>query len=121
LGQIAILLAVVAGIIVVVDFAQRLTAAQRLVDAANVAATEVQQLRQEKVVLQTQVAYATTDASVVAWAHGEGKLIQPNEVLVVPVIPTAQPTPVPVQPTPTRPPNWQLWYQLFFENQPRVP
>lgn len=118
--QAAGLILVVLILVVVVDFSQRLAESQRQVDAASRAQTEVAQLERERAVLQTQVAYATTDAAVIAWAHEHGKMVQPGEVLVVPMIPTAAATPVPapIAPPPA-PPNWQLWWALFLG--PRVP
>ncbi|MDW8325592.1 MAG: hypothetical protein RMK99_03405 [Anaerolineales bacterium] len=107
-------------LVVVVDFGQRLAESQRQVEAARRAQTEVAALERERAILLTQVAYATTDAAVIAWAHEHGKMVQPGEVLVVPMIPTGAATPVPppiVPPTP--PPNWQLWLALFFG--PRAP
>jgi cell division protein FtsB len=116
LSQVLIVVGIVAGLLIVLDFSQRLATAQRLRIAADQAATEVAQLERENAALQTQVAYATTDAAVIAWAHEHGKLVQPGEVLVVPVIPTPLPTPIPAPPpAPTPPPTWALWWNLFFD------
>ena len=117
--QVLTLVGLVAGLLIVLDFNQRLAVAQRLVDARNQAATEVALLEQEKSVLETQVAYATTDAAVIQWAHEAGKLVQPGEVLVVPVVPTPSATPPPLPATPPPPPPaWRLWWNLFFDAQP---
>lgn len=113
--QIITLVAIVLGAVVVVNFAQLLAQSQRLVDSANQVGTEVAALETEQAALKTQIAYATTDASVIEWAHSVGKLVQPGEVLVVPIVPTPAATPTP--PTvalPPAPPNWQLWRDLFF-------
>jgi hypothetical protein len=109
---------VVLVVVVVVDFSQRLGASQRLVDSANVVATEVAQLERERAALHTQVAYATTDAAVIAWAHEHGKMVRQDEVLVVPLVPTlaATPAPTPVA-LPSPPPNWSLWWDLFFGDE----
>jgi hypothetical protein len=117
--QVLTLVGLVAGLLIVLDFNQRLAVAQRLVDARNQAATEVALLEQEQFMLQTQVAYATTDAAVIQWAHESGKLVQPGEVLVVPVVPTPTATPPPLPATPPPPPPaWTLWWNLFFDTQP---
>ncbi len=117
--QVLTLVGFVAGLLIVLDFNQRLAVAQRLVDARNQAATEVALLEQEQFMLQTQVAYATTDAAVIQWAHESGKLVQPGEVLVVPVVPTPTATPPPLPATPPPPPPaWTLWWNLFFDTQP---
>jgi predicted metalloprotease len=118
--QAAGLILVVLVLVVVVDFSQRLAESQRQVESANRARTEVAQLERERTALQTQVAYATTDAAVIAWAHEHGKMIQPGEVLVVPMVSTAAatPAPAPIAPPPA-PPNWELWRALFLG--PRLP
>jgi len=117
--QVLTLVGLVAGLLIVLDFNQRLAVAQRLVDARNQAATEVALLEQAQFVLQTQVAYATTDAAVIQWAHESGKLVLPGEVLVVPVVPTPTATPPPLPATPPPPPPaWTLWWNLFFDTQP---
>ena len=117
--QVLTLVGLVAGLLIVLDFNQRLAVAQRLVDARNQAATEVAILEQEESRLQTQVAYATTDVAVIQWAHESGKLVLPGEVLVVPVVPTPSPTPPPLPATPPPPPPaWTLWRNLFFDAQP---
>jgi len=114
--QALALIGVVVGLLVMLDLNQRLAAAQRLEDARNQLSTEVAVLENEQVVLQTQVAYATSDAAVIQWAHEGGKLAQPGEVLVIPIVPTAQPTPIPPPPpAPPVPPNWILWWNLFFD------
>jgi hypothetical protein len=107
------------GLLIVLDFNQRLAGAQRQVDAANVLRTEVAQLGREQAALQTQIAYATTDAAVIAWAHEHGKAVQAGEVLVVPVVPTGPaPTPVPIATVVPVPANWRLWWNLFFDVAP---
>lgn len=117
--QLLALIGVGVGLLIAFNLNRQLAESQRLRDAADVAATEAAQLRAENAALQTQVAYATTDAAVIEWAHESGKLVQPGEVLVVPVIPTAEPTPVPPPPAlPPPPPNWQLWWNLFFRAEP---
>ena len=114
-GQIGALLALVLLVAVIVDFSRRLATSQRLTEAANQAGTEVAALETEQGALRTQVAYATTDAAVVQWALEHGRMVRPGEQLVVPIIPTAQPTPVPGPVAlPPPPPNWTLWWQLFF-------
>ncbi|MBL8058213.1 MAG: hypothetical protein JNK29_16025 [Anaerolineales bacterium] len=117
--QAATAIIMVAAVAMVVDFSQRLAASQRLVESANIAATEVAVLEREQTALQTQVAYATTDPAVIAWAHEQGMMVRPGEVLVVPILPTPAATarpPAAVAPAPL--PNWSLWYAAFFERAP---
>jgi hypothetical protein len=115
LMQILGLVGLIAALLIALDFNRRLAEAQRLRDSADRVGTEVAQLQKEQFALQTQMAYATTDAAIIEWAHAHGKLVQPGEVLVVPVVPTAEPTPVlPPAALPPPPPMWMLWRNLFF-------
>lgn len=117
--QVVGLLGLVAGLLIMLDFNRRQAEAQRLEADRDRLATEVAQLDYEHSALQTQVAYATTDAAVIDWAHEQGKLVQPDEVLVVPLVPTAQPTAAPPPVTaPSLPPTWVLWWDLFFDINP---
>jgi hypothetical protein len=117
--QIVGVLGLAAGLLVMLDFNRRQAEAQRLEADRDQAATEVAQLEYENAALETQVAYATTDAAVIEWAHEQGKLVQGEEVLVVPLLPTPQATAVatPALPPPL-PPTWTLWWNLFFDWSP---
>jgi hypothetical protein len=117
--QVLVIIGLVAGLLIMLDFNRRQAEAQRLEADRSVASTEVAQLENEHSALLTQVAYATTDAAVVAWAHEQGKLTQNNEVLVVPLLPT--PGPSPAAPPPQAPPPrsaWILWWDLFLDAPP---
>ena len=117
--QVLVIIGLVAGLLIMLDFNRRQGEAQRLESDRNVAETQDAQLAAKNSALQTQVAYATTDAAVVAWAHEQGKLTQNNEVLVVPLLPT--PVPSPAGPPPQAPlprPAWILWWDLFLDAPP---
>ena len=117
--QVLVIIGLVAGLLIMLDFNRRQAEAQRLEADRSVAATEVAQLDAEHSALQTQVAYATTDAAVIAWAHEQGKLTQGNEVLVVPLLPTPVPSPAPPPPQAPPPrPAWILWWDLFLDVPP---
>ncbi len=119
--QVLAIIGLVAGLLIMLDFNRRQAEAQRLEADRNRLATEVAQLDYEHSVLETQVAYATTDAAVIQWAHEQGKLVQGDEVLVVPLVPTAAPTPQPPPPAPPpRRANWTLWWDLFLDAPPPV-
>ncbi len=119
--QMLVILGLVAGLLIMLDFNRRQAEAQRLEADRDRVGTEVAQLEYEQAVLQTQVAYATTDAAVLDWAHEHGKLVQPDEVLVVPVVPTAPATAAP-PPIVARAasPNWVLWWGLFADGAPPI-
>ena len=118
--QIGLLVLAALALMIVVDFSQRLAQSQERVEQSQQVASEVAMLQAERSALQTQVAYATTDAAVIAWAHSAAKMVQGDEVLVVPVIPTGAPTPFPTPPPlPTPQPNYELWVQAFVGSSPK--
>jgi len=117
--QVLVIIGLVAGLLIMLDFNRRQAEAQRLEADRSVASTEVAQLEVAHSALQTQVAYATTDAAVIEWAHEQGKLTQNNEVLVVPLLPTSVPSPAPPPPQAPPPrPAWILWWDLFLDVPP---
>jgi hypothetical protein len=119
--QVLLVVGLAAGLLIMLDFNRRQAEAQRLEADRDRVATEVAQLQVEHNALETQVAYATTDAAVMEWAHEHGKLVQPDEVLVVPLVPTAGPTaPPPAATPPPLPAPWLLWWNLFFDIRPPV-
>ena len=119
--QVLVIIGFIAGLLVMLDFNNRQAAAQRLEDDRDQASTEVARLEVERNALHTQVAYATTDAAVLDWAHEHGKLVLGNEVLVVPVVPTAPPaTALPPVVAPPALPSWVLWWNLFSDAPPPI-
>lgn len=78
--------------------------------------TEVGYLRQTKIALETQVAYATSDQAVEDWARRDAHMARPGDQVIIPVTPVNQ-TPEPqiqVTPTPQVVENWEVWWALFF-------
>ena len=120
LPQILLVLSLVIGLVVIVDFNRRLSNAQRLVNDATQLAHEVATLNAQREILLTARAYASSDQAVEDWARSQGKLVKPGEVIVVPV-PSGGVTPT-QQPAPTAPPvelpNHELWWDLFFDTAP---
>jgi cell division protein FtsB len=111
-----ILAIVVLGILVLGDLNRRMADARRLEQDTLILQTEVAAMATERVDLMTQVAEATSEKVVAAWAREEAKMVRPGEVLVVPVGP----------PGPTTNPetasggseaelsNLQIWLALLF-------
>jgi len=119
--QIVVIIGIAAALLIMLDFNRRQAEAQRLEADRDHLATEVAQLGFDNDALETQVAYATTDAAVVQWAHEHGKLVQPDEVLVVAIVPTAGPTAAPPPlAAPPPPATWTLWWNLFFDMAPPI-
>lgn len=122
LPQFLAMAAVVVALLIGLDFSQRLARENYLVASVNQESTEVAILAAEHADLKTQVAYATTDAAVIEWAHSSGKMVLPGEVLVAPILPTPAPTQPPAPPpTALPPPTWLLWRNLFFDDAARTP
>ncbi len=104
-------------ILLIIRFNSRITEMRQLDLEAEKVKVEVTMLRQTQMVLQTQIAYATSDAAVEAWAYEEAKMKREGDQLVVPLSPEKS-TPLPskveiaiVEPVE----NWQVWQALFFE------
>jgi len=111
-----IIILVIGGILIMGDLNRRMSDARRLDQDALALETEVASLETESADLLTQVAEATSDVVVHEWAHEEGGLVKPGEVLVIPVAPSdAMPE---VTPTPApgfeQPSNWEVWWALLF-------
>jgi cell division protein FtsB len=111
---------VVAGLVLLfflmVDLNTRLNDLYRLTRERDSMRTEIANLTATAVGLETQIAYATSDAAVEQWAREEGMLVRPGDQLIVPIAP-ADATPVPVvalQATQPAMKNWQVWWALFF-------
>jgi hypothetical protein len=105
-------------VFVVLEFNRRLEELKLLNTQNELIHAQATQAIQTQAALQTQVAYANSDAAVEEWARTDGHYIQDGDLPVVPLAESGSPpieasTPVPV-PTPRQ--NWQVWWDLFFAN-----
>ena len=81
----------------------------------------VQALEHTKTILETQIAYATSDPPVVKWAMEDMRWVrdESGEKLIVPrVDPNATPIPKTIEVAPEEPmeyKNWEFWLALFFD------
>ncbi len=117
--QIAVVIGLILGISIILDFQQRIQAAQMIIGEAERLDLEVSNLQAEQEGLQATLAYVGSDAYVEDWAHSEGQLVRPGEVLVIPVTDedAVSAPEEPIAPPPAPPIiNWQLWSELFFDN-----
>jgi cell division protein FtsB len=105
--------------LLVMDFNNRMAEQRRLSDKREDVAAEATDLRYTQVFLETQLAFATSEAAVQEWAYEEGHMVREGENLVIPleypgftpevtVIPTATPEPET---------NFQIWLSLFLESR----
>lgn len=113
------------GLILAVNFSTRLAASRPLRDYYENVEAEIEALQIEQATLIAERDYTRSDAYVEQWARGEGKMVRPGEVLVVPIPvgSSAQSTPIPPifaesETSPPEPDNWMLWWELFFDTPP---
>jgi hypothetical protein len=104
-------------VLLVMDFNSRMATLRRLTAEKDDVSARVTSLMETQASLETQVAYATSDAAVYYWAYNFQHMGREGDVLVVPIQPTGsvpQPTPTPVV-TAEVIQNWQVWLSLFVD------
>ena len=111
-----VLIILAAAILIIGDLNSRMAETRRLERDAFALQTQVVVMKTENAVLATQVAGATSEASIQEWAHAEGGMALPGEVLVVPVAPESAQDGIEATPTPSfvPPSNWEVWWALLF-------
>ncbi len=107
-------------VLLVIDFNNRMAELRRLTAEKDDVSARVTSMVETQESLETQVAYATSEAAVYYWAYNFAHLGKPGDVLVVPMeaagsTPQATPTP---EVTPEVIQNWQVWLSLFVD-QPK--
>ncbi len=105
--------------LLVMDFNNRMAGLRRLSDKREDVAIEATDLRHTQVYLETQVAYAASEAAVDEWAYEEGHMVREGENLVIPLEYPGFTPKVTIFPTATPEPesNLQIWYSLFLESR----
>ena len=105
--------------LLVMDFNNRMAELRRLSDKREDVAVEATGLMQTQVHLETQIAYATSEAAVVEWAYEEGHMVREGENLVIPLAYPGFTPEVTIIPTATPEPesNLQIWFSLFLESR----
>jgi len=117
--RIAIIAGVLFLIVIIVDFNTRLEELDRLDRQAEIVRAEATQVALTQVVLETKIAHADSDQTVEEHARSEERMIREGDY---PVIILGDENPLPVTnteptPIPTQPSNWQLWWNLFFDEE----
>lgn len=129
--QVVFAIILAAGLTLAINFSTRISAGRPLQEAHNQVLTDIELLREDQARLIAGRDLARSDVFVQRWARDEGKMVRAGERLVVPV-PTGNTlyvAPVSasqagaagfaeVRTQPRRPPNWQLWWALFFDHPP---
>jgi hypothetical protein len=106
-------------IILAADFNNRMSNLYTQREQRERVAVQATQVMSTQAALESQLAYATSQAAVEEWAYEDGKLARPGDVVVVPlsnVGPAPTPTPEPA-PAPEPLTRWQIWMSLFFDSE----
>lgn len=116
LRRVAIVIGILLLGFVVLEFNRRVEELNTLNGQYELMLAQATQAVQTQAALNTQVAYAGSDAAVEEWARVDGHYVQDGDL---PVVPIPQPGATPVEastpvPTPTPMQNWQVWWELFF-------
>jgi hypothetical protein len=104
-------------VLLIIDFNNRMAELRRLSTERDRVAGQVTSLIETQVYLETEVAYATSEAAVYRWAYEYRRLTRPGDQLVIPIQPTGstpQATPQPTS-TPEVISNWQVWLSLLVD------
>src|SRR5215210_5446223 len=103
-------------VFIVLEFNRRLEELNMLNEQSELVQLQATQAVQTQLALQTQVAYAGSNAAVEEWARTDGHFIRDGDL---PVVPLGQPGSPPIvastpTPIPTQPSKWEVWWNLFF-------
>ena len=114
--RVATMIGILVLVFIVLEFNRRLEELNMLNQQKDLVHAQATQAIQTQAALQTQVAYAGSNAAVEEWARTDGHYIQDGDL---PVVPLGQPGAPPVEantpiPIPTPMHNWQVWWTLFF-------
>ena len=114
--RVAVIIGILMLVFIVLEFNRRLEELNMLNEQSELVQLQATQAVQTQLALQTQVAYAGSDAAVEEWARTDGHYIRDGDLPVVPLgqpgsAPIAASTPAPI---PTQPANWEVWWKLFF-------
>ena len=114
--KIGFAIAAVVLFFLVMDLNNRLNELSRLSAQRDDAQQVVNDLQSTLNILDTQIAYATSEGAVEQWAYEEGHMVREGENLVIPLEPEgATQAPLVVATTaPQTVSNWEIWLALFL-------
>src|SRR5258706_6482412 len=111
-------------LLLAINFSGRIAAGRQIDTKRDTLDHSISTLQAQATALQSELNFVNSDAFIAQWARKEGRMVKPNEVLIVPVPGpmTPEPSPTPFIPTSLEPhqdtKNWKLWWQLFFDAPP---
>ena len=103
--------------LLVIEFNSRMTELNELTAESEIVEKQLEGRIETKTALEEQIAFATSDAAVIRWAHEDGHMVKPGEFPVIP-IQSVQITPTPIpepEIIPTQISNIEKWLSLFIE------
>jgi hypothetical protein len=114
--RVAAIIGILVLVFIVLEFNRRVEQLKTLEGQHTLMQGQVTQAFQTQAALNTQAAYASSNAAVEQWARVDGHYVKDGDL---PVVPIGQPGAPPIEastpvPTPTPMQNWEVWYQLFF-------
>jgi hypothetical protein len=114
--RVAAVIGILVLVFIVLEFNRRVEQLNTLNGQYGLMQMQATQELQTQAALNTQVAYAGSNAAVEQWARVDGHYVQDGDL---PVVPLGQPGAPPIEantpvPTPTPMQKWEVWYQLFF-------
>ncbi len=125
--QVVFIAILAIGLLLTINFSARIRRGQLYTTLRDQAQATIDALQAENKRLYEEKEFAQSDDSIEQWAHREGKMVRPGEVLVIPIpglpsLDAATPTPTPVpqddEPSEPAPSTWELWWSLFFDGDP---
>jgi hypothetical protein len=119
LRNILIAVGLIVAVVLLVDFNRRMEELNRLTGQLKVVQLEATAVIQTQTALASQVAYATSDAAVEAWAYSN-KMVRPGEHPVG-IVPQGNVTSTPsstIIEQEQKPASWRVWWELFFGTRP---
>jgi hypothetical protein len=116
--QITIVILIIIFFFMLLGLNSRLSELFRLSDQQSIMQTKVIALKNTDITLYTQIAIATSDLAVEAWARDQGHMAQPGDAVIIPLQPSYATQGTFLQPTqtPSSIEKWQIWWDLFFSN-----
>jgi hypothetical protein len=114
--RVAAIIGILVLVFIVLEFNRRVEQLNTLNGQYALMQSQATQELQTQAALNTQAAYAGSNAAVEQWARVDGHYVQDGDL---PVVPIGQPGVPPIEastpvPTPTPMQNWEVWWQLFF-------
>ena len=114
--RVAVMIGIIILVFIVLEFNRRLEELNTLNRQYEQMLVQATQALQTQAALNTQVAYAGSDAAVEEWARVDGHFVKDGDL---PVVPIPQPGAPPIEastpvPTPIPMQKWEVWWELFF-------